>query len=48
LQAAGNLNWNDADDPDSAKERLLDVDAIQPCRRGLPRNGRDLWTGVPR
>jgi Peptidase inhibitor I9 len=34
LQAAGSLNWNDADDPDSAKERLLDVDAIQPCRRG--------------
>jgi subtilisin len=28
LQAAGNLNWNDADDPDSTKERLLNVDAL--------------------
>jgi subtilisin len=28
LQAAGNLNWNDADDPDPTKERLLNVDAI--------------------
>jgi len=28
LQTAGNLNWNDADDPDPTKERLLNVDAI--------------------
>ena len=28
LQAAGNLNWNDADDPDPTKERLLNVDAL--------------------
>jgi len=28
LQNAGNLNWNDADDPDPTKERLLNVDAI--------------------
>jgi subtilisin len=28
LQAAGNLNWNDADDPDPTKERLLNVDAF--------------------
>jgi subtilisin len=28
LQNAGNLSWNDADDPDSTKERLLNVDAI--------------------
>jgi subtilisin len=28
LQGAGNLNWNDADDPDPTKERLLNVDAI--------------------
>jgi subtilisin len=27
LQNAGNLNWNDADDPDPTKERLLNVDA---------------------
>jgi subtilisin len=25
LQGAGNLNWNDADDPDNTKERLLDA-----------------------
>ena len=25
LQGAGNLNWNDADDPDNTKERLLNV-----------------------
>jgi subtilisin family serine protease len=25
LQSAGNLNWNDADDPDSTKETLLNV-----------------------
>jgi subtilisin len=28
LQAAGNLNWNNADDGDSTKERLLNVDAF--------------------
>jgi subtilisin len=28
LQAAGNLNWNDANDPDPTKERLLNVDAL--------------------
>jgi subtilisin len=28
LQAAGNLNWSDADDPDPTKERLLNVDAL--------------------
>jgi subtilisin len=28
LQANGNLNWNDADDPDPTKERLLNVDAL--------------------
>jgi subtilisin family serine protease len=28
LQQAGNLNWNDADDPDSTKERLLNVDTL--------------------
>jgi subtilisin family serine protease len=28
LQQAGNLNWNDADDPDSTRERLLNVDAV--------------------
>jgi subtilisin len=28
LQAAGNLNWNDADDPDPTKERLLNVDSL--------------------
>jgi subtilisin len=28
LQAAGNLNWNNADDRDSTKERLLNVDAF--------------------
>jgi hypothetical protein len=28
LQNAGNLNWNDADDPDPAKERRLNVDAL--------------------
>jgi subtilisin family serine protease len=28
LQAAGNLNWNDVDDPDPTKERLLNVDAL--------------------
>ena len=28
LQAAGNLNWNDADDPDPTQERLLNVDAF--------------------
>jgi subtilisin len=28
LQAAGNLNWNDADDPDPTKERLLNVNAL--------------------
>jgi subtilisin len=28
LQGAGNLGWNDADDPDSTKERLLNVDAF--------------------
>jgi subtilisin len=28
LQAAGNLSWNDADDPDPTKERLLNVNAL--------------------
>jgi subtilisin len=28
LQAAGNLNWNDIDDPDPIKEKLLNVDAF--------------------
>jgi subtilisin family serine protease len=28
LQAAGNLNWNNSDDPDGIKERLLNVDAF--------------------
>jgi subtilisin len=28
LQNAGNLNWNDVDDPDPTKERLLNVDAL--------------------
>jgi subtilisin len=28
LQNAGSLNWNDADDPDPTKERLLNVDAL--------------------
>jgi subtilisin len=28
LQSAGNLNWNDADDPDSTKETLLNVSAF--------------------
>ena len=28
LQGAGNLNWNDADDPDPTKEPLLNVDAF--------------------
>jgi subtilisin len=28
LQGAGNLNWNNADDRDSTKERLLNVDAF--------------------
>ncbi len=28
LQAAGNLNWNDVDDPDGIKEKLLNVDAF--------------------
>lgn len=28
LQAAGNLNWNNADDPDGIKERLLNVDVL--------------------
>jgi subtilisin family serine protease len=28
LQAAGNLNWSDADDPDPTKERLLNVNAL--------------------
>jgi subtilisin len=28
LRAAGNLNWNDVDDPDPTKERLLNVDAL--------------------
>jgi subtilisin family serine protease len=28
LQGAGNLNWNDVDDPDPTKERLLNVDAF--------------------
>jgi len=25
LQGAGNLSWNDVDDPDNTKERLLNV-----------------------
>jgi subtilisin len=28
LQDAGNLDWNDTDDPDSTKEKLLNVDAF--------------------
>ena len=28
LQAAGNLSWNDVDDPDTTKETLLNVDAF--------------------
>jgi subtilisin len=28
LQSAGNLNWNNADDRDATKERLLNVDAL--------------------
>ncbi len=28
LQNAGTLNWNDSDDPDQTKERLLNVDAL--------------------
>jgi subtilisin family serine protease len=28
LQAAGNLNWNNADDPDGVKEPLVNVDAF--------------------
>jgi subtilisin family serine protease len=28
LRSAGNLNWNDADDPDPTKEPLLNVDAL--------------------
>lgn len=28
LQSAGNLNWNDAEDPDSTREKLLNVDAF--------------------
>jgi subtilisin len=28
LQAAGNLNWNNADDPDGIKETLVNVDAF--------------------
>jgi subtilisin family serine protease len=28
LQAAGNLGWNDVDDPDPVKEKLLNVDAF--------------------
>lgn len=28
IQAAGNLNWSNADDPDGIKERLLNVDAF--------------------
>jgi subtilisin len=28
LQSAGNLNWNDADDPDPTKEVLVNVDAF--------------------
>ncbi|MCI0397301.1 MAG: S8 family peptidase [Chloroflexi bacterium] len=28
LQNAGNLNWNDSDDPDGTQERLLDVDGF--------------------
>ena len=28
LQGAGNLNWNDSDDPDPTKEVLLNVDAF--------------------
>jgi subtilisin len=28
LRNAGNLNWNDADDPDPTKEPLLNVDAF--------------------
>ncbi len=28
LQTAGNLDWNDSDDPDAAEEKLLNVDAF--------------------
>lgn len=28
LQSAGNLNWNNSDDPDGIKERLLNVDVL--------------------
>ena len=28
LQSAGTLDWNDADDPDPTKERLLNVDTF--------------------
>jgi hypothetical protein len=28
LPSAANLNWNNADDPDGIKERLLNVDAL--------------------
>jgi subtilisin len=28
LQSAGNLNWNNSDDPDGIKERLVNVDAF--------------------
>jgi len=28
LQGAGSLDWNDADDPDNTKERLLDVSSF--------------------
>jgi subtilisin family serine protease len=28
LRSAGNLNWNNVDDPDGIKERLLNVDAL--------------------
>ncbi len=28
LQSAGTLDWNDSDDPDPVKERLLDVSSF--------------------
>jgi subtilisin len=28
LRSLGNLNWNNVDDPDGIKERLLNVDAL--------------------
>ncbi len=28
LRSTGNLNWNNIDDPDGIKERLLSVDAL--------------------